>query len=66
MECNSKGSISDGVFCKLDKHVFNKVKASKQVNCCDYMQEIIEDKGYICYTPTKGYCFMQFNIQLTG
>ena len=53
-------------FYKLNAPQFNKVNRSQYANGCDFKHEIFEYRCENCFIPTKGYCFINCIIYLTG
>ena len=54
------------VFLKKDTPQFIIAGRSQYGNGCDFKHKIFELRGYNCFIPTKGYCFVNCINYLTG
>ena len=63
---DSEDAIFNGYFYKINTLQFNLVNRSQYGNGCDFKHEIIEYRRNKCFIPTKGYCFINCIIFLTG
>ena len=63
---DAEGAIFNGYIFNRNTPLFNKVERSRFGNGCDFKHEIIEYRGYNCFIPTKGYCFVKYVNFLTG
>ena len=63
---DSEEALFNGYTYKIKTPQFNKVKRSQYGNGCDFKLEIYEYLANNHYIPTKGYCFVECIIFLTG
>ena len=63
---DSDDSIFNGYIYKINTPQFNKIKRSEYGNGCTFDKIIFEYRGYNCFIPTKGYCFIKCINFLTG
>ena len=63
---DAEDAIFNGHIYKISTHRFRNVNRSQYGNGCDFKYEIIEYRGDNCFIPTKGYCFINCIIFLTG
>ena len=62
----SEDAIFNGYVYEINTPQFILVFRSQYGNGCNFDKKLIEYRGYNCYTPTKGYCFVKCVNFLTG
>ena len=62
----SEDANFNGYIHKTNTPQFNLINRSHNGNGCDFKHEIIQYRGYNCFIPSKGCCFVRCNDFLTG
>ena len=65
-EYEGEDAIFIGDIYKLNNPEFRQINRAEFGRGTDFLKDIIEVKGFNCYIPSSGYCFLKCVNYLTG